>query len=169
MKRFTRICEIVSDFASGHFSGWLIVLAMVMVVVEVVSRYGMHQALGVADELSAYMLVVISLVGLAYVSRVRGHIRITFIFNSLRLKVRQWLRVVTLILSLIFYIILGMACHNLVMWSFLHNAKSSSPLQVPLVIPQVFMLVGVALICMQLVVDIASAIRIIKMRELYEF
>jgi len=168
MKRLIRTIEVTSDVASGHFTGWLIVLMMSLVCVEVVSRYVFNQALMVGDEFSSYMLVAISFIGLAYVSRKRGHIRILFIFSRLRPKVRQWLRLVTLFLGLIFYIVLAQGCYQLITYSFSHDIRSPTWLRIPVGIPQILMIVGATLICLQLMADIISAVSALRKGEPYE-
>ena len=70
-------------YLGGYFSGWLVPLMMMLVVVDVFMRYVMHQPLMVADEFSAYMLVALSFLGLAYTWREKGHVRIEIFVNRL--------------------------------------------------------------------------------------
>lgn len=162
MNKIIRIIERTSDIASGHFTGWLIVIMMALVMVEVVSRYIFNQALGVGDEFSAYMLVAISFMGLAYVARRQSHIRITVVVSKLRPNLRNWLRLVTLVIALIFFSLLTKASYDFIAYSISHGMRSGSWLRTPLVGPQIFMFIGAALICLQIFVELIYAIRTLR-------
>ena len=64
MKRIALLLEKIA-YLGGYYSGWLVPLMMMLVVVEVFMRYVLHQPLMVADEFSAYMLVALSYLGMA--------------------------------------------------------------------------------------------------------
>ncbi|MDP2931426.1 MAG: TRAP transporter small permease [Chloroflexota bacterium] len=162
MSRLIRIIETISDVASGHFTGWVVVVMMLLVMVEVVTRYVLQQALAISDEYSAYMLVAISFMGLAYVSRQKSQIRIEVVTSKLRPKVKKWLRLVTLAIGVAFFIILTRASYDLVMYSISHGARSGSWLRTPLVGPQLFMFIGGILICLQIIVEFIYAVRALK-------
>lgn len=165
MNKLIHAIETISDIASGHFTGWLIVLMMALVMVEVVSRYAFRQALGVGDEFSAYMLVAISFMGLAYVSRKQAHIRITVVVSRLRPRVRKWLRLVTLTIALIFFPVLTKASYDFISYSVSHHMRSGSWLRTPLVGPQIFMFIGAALVCLQVAVELIYAVRALRTPE----
>ena len=101
MSKVIRFIESLSDLVSGHFTGWVIVLMMMLVVIEAISRYLFDHAFGVSDEFSAYAVVVISFVGLAYVSKKRAHIRVTVVFNRVPIKIQRWLELIAAVLFLI--------------------------------------------------------------------
>ncbi len=159
MRKLTRVIDVVSYIVSGSFSGWVVVALMFLVLIEVVSRYGFRQALILSDEFGAYAVVIISYMGLAYTQKVRGHIRIEFIVSNLRPKLRNWLRVITLCMSFIFFVLLTKQALHLVVFSVEKGFKSGSWINTPLVYPQSFILIGGALICLQLIAEITYAVR----------
>ena len=103
MKQAGIIIEKAADFF-GYVSGWLVPAMMLLVAVEVFMRYVLHDPAMVADEFSAYMLVGLSYMGLAYTWRQGGHVRITLLVNRLPVKVASWIRLCVLIMIFIFMI-----------------------------------------------------------------
>jgi TRAP-type C4-dicarboxylate transport system permease small subunit len=75
MKRIGYLIEKIA-YLGGYLSGWLVPLMMMLVVVDVFMRYVMRKPLMVADEFSAYMLVALSFLGLAYTWREKGHVHV---------------------------------------------------------------------------------------------
>ena len=80
MKRIGIIIDKIA-YLGGWFGGWLVPLMMMLVVVDVFMRYVMNQPLMVSDEFSAYMLVALSFLGLAYTWREKGHVRVEVLVN----------------------------------------------------------------------------------------
>jgi len=138
---------------------------MALVMAEVVSRYVFNQAFGVGDEFSAYMLVAISFMGLAYVTRKQAHIRIMVVVGRLPTRARKWLRLITVGLALIFFPLLTKACYDFIAYSISHDMRSGSWLRTPLVGPQIFMFIGAALVCLQFVVELIYAVRALRVDE----
>ncbi len=147
---------------TGYASGWIIFAMMILVTAAVFARRMFGYPLVFSDEYSAYMLVAISFMGLAYVSRQKSQIRIEVVTSKLRPKVKKWLRLVTLAIGIAFFIILTKASYDLVMYSISHGARSGSWLRTPLVGPQLFMFIGGILICLQIIVEFIYAVRALK-------
>ena len=162
MKKIIRVIETMSDIMSGHFAGWLIVGMTALMMAEVVSRYGLRQSLMVSDEFSAYMMLVVSFMALAYAWRRHSHIRIEIITQRLPLRIRNWVRLVALVIALIIVPALTKACYDLITYSIAHSEKSASWLMVPLAPVQVFMFIGCALLCLQIIVELVYAVRTIR-------
>ena len=95
-----RIERLVGSLAAlgGYFSGWLVLVMVVLVFVEVFTRYVLNRPLMLADELSAYMLVALCFLGAAYTWKEGAHVRITALVSRLPAKVASWLRLATLLL-----------------------------------------------------------------------
>ena len=56
---------------------------MVMLLVEVLTRYILRSPLSIAEEMGGYLLVSITFMGLAYTWKEKGHVRVTLIFSRL--------------------------------------------------------------------------------------
>jgi len=164
MKRIAYLIEKIADLG-GYISGWLVPLMMILVAVEVFTRYVLHQPLMVADEFSAYMLVALSYLGMAYTWRQGGHVRISILVSRLPFRVSSWIRTGGLILILIFMIELDRVGYKMIVYALKINLKSSTWLTVPLFWPQLTVFIGFVLLTLLLVVEIARAITKIRTGE----
>ena len=80
------VIEKMVDILSGHLQGWIIFFLMVMVLVEVLTRYVLQSPLSIADEMGGYLLVSITFVGLAYTWKEKGHVRVELLINKINPK-----------------------------------------------------------------------------------
>jgi TRAP-type C4-dicarboxylate transport system permease small subunit len=159
MDKLFRVIEWFSDYVSGVLMAWSIFILMLMVLVEVVTRYIMNQPLSLADEYGGYMLVAMTMVGLAYTWKEKGHIYVDLVVNRLPESLRMKLRLVTLILAMILSVLLVVASWELVSQSFLFGARSGSWLRTPLAWPQMTLILGSVMLVAQLFVDIVRLVR----------
>lgn len=153
MKKIGHILDQVA-YISGYISGWVLLLMMTLILVEVVTRYAMRHPLILADEMSAYMLVFISIVGLAYTQSVKGHIRINFLVNFMKSQVRSWLRVVTLTIFLIYSCIATVVSYDLVIQAFERGMKSNTYLMTPWWIPLLGIPLGFTILSISLLAEV---------------
>jgi TRAP-type C4-dicarboxylate transport system permease small subunit len=137
-----------------------VLLAIVgLTMVEVVSRYALHNPLILSDEFGGYALVAISFLGLAYCARKKNHIRITFIVERMSPLTAGRIRVVTLALALIVVAVAAWVSWQFLGDSFTRNMRSNSLLSVPLKWPQMVMPVGFTLFALVLLAQLAKAIQ----------
>jgi TRAP-type C4-dicarboxylate transport system permease small subunit len=167
MQRISYLVERIADLG-GYFSGWLVPLMMMLVVVDVFMRYAMHQPLMVADEFSAYMLVALSYLGLAYTWRQKGHVRIEIFVSRLSSRTYSWIRLSGLILTLIFLIEMDRAAYKMITYALQINLRSSTWLTFPLFWPQLTVFVGFVLLTLLLITDIARAMVKVRAGERVE-
>ena len=155
MKKIALLLEKIA-YLGGYYSGWLVPLMMMLVVVEVFMRYVLRQPLMVADEFSAYMLVALAYLGMAYTWRQGGHVRVTVLISRLPYKVSSWIRFAGLILVFIFMVELDRVGYKMIMYALQINLRSSTWLMVPLFWPQLTVFVGFVLLTLLLAVDIVQ-------------
>ena len=153
MNRLVSVIERIA-YLGGYLSGWLVPLMMMLVVVDVFMRYVMHRPLMVSDEFSAYMLVALSFLGLAYTWRQGGHVRIEIVVTRLSPRVYNWVRLIGLILTFIFMIELDRAAYKMIVYALQINLRSSTWLMFPLFWPQLTVFIGFVLLTLLLVIDI---------------
>ncbi len=132
---------------------------MLLVLVEVVSRYGFGRPLMVADEFSGYLLVAISYLAAAYAWREKGHVRITALVSRLPPRVSSWLRLVTLLLALFVAIGLSQAAYSYLQTSFRLGMSSGTWLRFPLQGPHMTLMIGFTLLSLMILVEITRAIK----------
>ncbi len=157
MNRFNSLIEGIAS-AGGYLSGWLVPIMMILVVVEVFMRYVMQRPLMVADEFSAYMLVALSFIGLAYTWRQGGHVRITILVSRMSWKTANWVRLGALICVFAFMIAMDQSAYKMVRYALQMNMKSSTFLMVPLFWPQLTVFAGFVLLTLVVGVDIVQAV-----------
>jgi TRAP-type C4-dicarboxylate transport system permease small subunit len=152
-----KIIEKVTDVLSGHLQAGIIFFLMVLLLVEVLTRYILRSPLSIADEMGGYLLVSITFMGLAYTWKEKGHVRVSLLISRLPDKFAHLLRFITLILATLFTIPLMKACYDLIADSLLFESRSGSWLRTPLAYPQTILLIGAIMLFLQLVAEIIKA------------
>ena len=142
--------------------GWLLMVLMFMILVEVLTRYILQSPLSIAEEYGGYMLVAITFLGLGYTWKERGHVRVEWVINALSLKVQSWLRLITLIMATAFALIMIKASYDLVSYSYLFGTRSGSWLRTPLIWPQIVLIIGAVLLFIQLIAELIRAVGNLK-------
>lgn len=158
MRKLIAIVEKITEVVSGYLPAWTVFILMIMVLVEVVTRYVMNSPLSIADELGGYMLVGITFLGLAYTWKERGHVSVELVTNLLPPKVARWVRFFTLIMAAVFCYPLIAGSYEYLQDSLLFGSRSGSWLRIPLVYPQSILLIGSVLLLLQLLAEIVKAI-----------
>lgn len=155
-----RVSHFIGKIASisGHISGWLVPLMMILVAIEVFTRYLLHQPLMVADEFSAYMLVALSYLGMAYTWRQGGHVRISILISRLPARLANWIRLISLSLIFIFMIEMVRVGYKMVAYARQIDLRSPTWLTIPLFWPQLTVFFGFVIFAVVLGVDLISAI-----------
>ncbi|MBT8365563.1 MAG: TRAP transporter small permease subunit [Deltaproteobacteria bacterium] len=165
LQKVVNIVEKLTDIFSGRLQAVIIFLLMVMLLVEVLTRYILRSPLSIAEEMGGYLLVSITFMGLAYTWKEKGHVRVTLIISRLPEKAARLIRFITLILATVFTLPLIKACYELLADSLLFESRSGSWLRIPLVYPQTILLVGAVLLLLQLLVEVIKAIMAMKRSE----
>ncbi len=164
MKRLNFVIEKIAD-GGGYISGWLVPAMMILVVIEVITRYLLHQPLMVADEFSAYMLVALSYLGLAYTWRQGGHVRISILVSRLPPRVSNWLRLLSLTLILIFMMEMVRVGFKMVVYARQIDLRSPTWLTIPLFWPQLTVFIGFVILTLVLFVEVVKGIVKIRAGE----
>ncbi|WP_172399591.1 TRAP transporter small permease subunit [Geothermobacter hydrogeniphilus] len=134
-------------------SALCMLLIVGLVATEVALRTLAGRSTLVADEYSGYLMVATVLFGLAYTLASDGHIRITILTGRLPEKPQRWFESLAALLALL--LCLYLFRHACVMvydtWSLGMTADSIA--ETPLWIPQLSLLAGLALLCLQLLAE----------------
>ena len=167
MERLNQILDKIADIC-GHIGAALVPIMVVLVAVEVFMRYVLKNPPMVADEFSAYMLVALSYLGLAYTWKRGGHVRITLLVSRLPVKLAGWLRLVLLIIIMIFMIVLTYLSFGMVVYAHEINLRSDTWLTFPLIWPQLTVFIGFLMLTLILPADIVKVYRKIRAGEAVE-
>jgi len=167
MERLNQILDKIADIC-GHIGAAMVPIMVVLVAVEVFMRYVLKNPPMVADEFSAYMLVALSYLGLAYTWKRGGHVRITLLVSRLPVKLAGWLRLVLLIIIMIFMIVLTYLSFGMVVYAHEINLRSDTWLTFPLIWPQLTVFIGFLMLTLILPADIVKVYRKIRAGEAVE-
>jgi TRAP-type C4-dicarboxylate transport system permease small subunit len=133
-----------------------------LITIDVLGRYLFSRPTYVADELSGYSLIAITFWGLAHTQRDEKHIEITAITGHLPPRIKKWLKLTTLIISLAYFAWLTWATLLSTIQSYDMKSISITPLHTPLWIPYAFVPLGSAILTLQLIVQIKKHLRLIQ-------
>lgn len=158
IKKSIQMIDRATDILSGLLQGWIVFFLMVMVLVEVLTRYILQSPLSIADELGGYLLVSVTFLGLAYTWKEGGHVRVELLVNLLPPKVGRFFRFITLVMAAVFCIPMIMGSYSLLQDSLLFETRSGSWLRTPLVYPQSLLLIGSVLLAVQLAAEILKSV-----------
>ena len=161
MSKLARLGDIVAK-VSVQLASLILVGLMVLTLVEVVSRYVLHNPLILADEFGGYSLVAITMIGLAYCWKTRGHVRVTFIVKRIPKRLLGIIRITTLSIALIYIGIAGKVSYELIIDAFRRRIKANSWLLTPLAWPQMVIPIGFTLLFIVLISELYKAIKTAK-------
>ncbi len=155
---FIRLVERLS-FAAGIAAGAAIILILGLICVEVVLRNFFGRSTMIADEFAGYLNVAVVFLGLGYTLRERGFIRIELLYERLRghaLVITRWLITfasIAYVAVLLFYAI------KQVVYMYQGNIRSDNLSEAPLYIPQLLVVIGCALLLLQLLTYVVNRVR----------
>lgn len=135
-----------------------------LVATEVALRTLAGRSTLVADEYSGYLMVATVLFGLAHTLASGGHIRITILTGRLPEKPRRWLESLTALLALLLCLYLFRHAYAMVYDTWSLGMTADSIAETPLWIPQLSLLGGLALLCLQLLAEMLRRLPLLPTR-----
>lgn len=85
----------------GHLASWLWPILVIVVVLQVVLRYGFGQGSIMFEELQWHIYAVGFMIGLSYCADVDRHVRVDVIAEKWSLRTRAWIELVGLVAFLL--------------------------------------------------------------------
>ncbi|EGL81747.1 Tripartite ATP-independent periplasmic transporter DctQ component [Caldalkalibacillus thermarum TA2.A1] len=89
-----------------YFLILLLAVLIVVVMLQVIFRFVIHQPLAWTEELARYCLVWLTFLGAAYAMSARAHVGVEFLINLVPLGVRKGMVLLAALVSLIFFLII---------------------------------------------------------------
>lgn len=153
----TKFVHWANRYLSG-FTGWLMVVMMLLLIADVVARGAGAPLQGMA-ELSVFVMMIVVYLGFSRCEEKGEHVSLEFALNLLPartkllfLAISQFIAVVTI--CLLFYAVLTDA------WSsFLTNSAIEGTIEIPLWPTKFIMVVGMVFFVLQGIVNMGNAIR----------
>lgn len=122
-----------------------LVIMMLLITAEVAVRSLFNYSLQFTDELSGYLLVVVTFLGISISLKEGAVFRVDFLYRRLAARVRTALDFVFQVLALVFAVLLDYQVIRLVVSSYERDVTAPTLLATPLYVPQIIMPVGVSL------------------------
>ena len=148
----------VSKFAAAIGAG-VVILMMLVVAYSVVNRYILNKPITWTDELSGYLVVALVMLGAADALRRGDHISVDLITGRLAGKGKRLVEIWGYIVVLVFSFVLLVSSKKTIDYSVNFDIVSEGYLEVPMWIPQSFLILGGSLVFL---VALAKLIRAVK-------
>lgn len=153
MRRVIGVLEAISDLA-GYLAGITVFGLTLLISAGVFSRRVLGAPILALDEVSGYCLLAIVFLGLAHTMKAGGHIRADIVLDHVPAGVRGGLELLATLLAFLFALALLVGNWALVAEYYGHGTLSFKYLQIPLWIPGSLLVVGVALLVLQLLAQL---------------
>lgn len=154
---FFRAVNFLSKIA-GFCSAFMTLAAVIITCQMIFVRFVLNQSTVWQTEAVIYLIIGATLIGLPFVQRMRGHVNVDLIPLALPMSFRYWLAILTLSVSA--GVIAIMLWYSYEYWylAFSKGWRSDSVWGVQLWIPYSSLLVGFALLFLQLIADLIAVI-----------
>ena len=136
---------------SGRWLSWANGLLVIIIVLQVVLRYGFGRGLVMLEELQWHLYALAFMFGLSYALITDAHVRVDLLHDRLSPKAKHWVEIGgTLFLLIPFIIAVMYYSYEFFVDSWVHNERSAAPLGLPwrwaikAVIPLSFAALGLA-------------------------
>lgn len=145
---------------AGALVGAIALAAMILIITaQVVSRRVLSVPLVVADELSGYLLVILTFMGLGYAFGNRDHIQVTLLVERFPARARAWLRLAWCVIAAPYLLLLVVRTAALAWDSYRNQTFSVSATNFLLWPIQAFVPLGLAVLLFQLLAELVLAAR----------
>ena len=145
-------------WACGVLAAIVVVAILVIVCVETVLRQ-FQASLMVTDEIAGYLNAAAIFLGLAWTLREGGFIRVELLYDRAVGRLKQALRWLIVLTATAFTAITLWVCILQVIYAFDRDTRAVSIIDTPEWIPQSVMVLGVAVLLLQLVAWIVDRVR----------
>lgn len=157
MRGFISFVNRLSDLG-GYISGVMMVIGLSLVVIEILIRGLFVKTLYITEEYTGYLMAGLTYFALGYTLKEDGHIRMTFLLQSLSPRKRIIFEVVCFTLGFLFSIVFTYLTFGLFWDSVLSRTKAMSISETPLAIPQFLIPLGSLIMTLQFASELAKRI-----------
>lgn len=158
MTAIIRVIDKVSS-AFGIIAGFTMIFAVILILTEVIVRTVFNSTIYITQEYTGYFMVAITLFGLAYTLKEKGHIRLTFLHKIIKPgRGRTILDIYAFICGLIIFIILTYATTNFFLSTYQSGTTSMHITKTHLAIPQFALPLGTFIMTLQFLSEILKSI-----------
>jgi len=147
--------RVTSFFAwGGYFLGSIgIVLMTGLITVDVLSRFLLGIPTYVATEFSEYLCVIITFIGLSYVSRKGRQIEVTILYDRFPAHIQRYVKILTHTLSFLFLAYFTYETTLPTLLDFKIGTRSLTFVHTPLWMINVFIPIGLAMLGIEILLQ----------------
>ena len=146
------------DLAAAVGAG-VVVLMMLVVAYSVVNRYILNTPITWTDELSGYLVVVLVMLGAADALRRGDHISVDLITSRLTKRGKRLVEIWGYVVVLVFSSVLLISSKQTIDYSINFEIVSEGYLEVPMWIPQSFLILGGSLVFLVALAKLSRAVK----------
>jgi TRAP-type mannitol/chloroaromatic compound transport system permease small subunit len=135
----------------GNFLSWANALLILVIVTQVILRYGFGRGFVALEELEWHLYSVAFMFGLSYAVVTDAHVRVDLLSQFLSRSKREWIEIMGILFLLLpFIVVVIVYGWEFFVASWVHHERSTAPLGLPFrwaiksVIPLSFALFGLA-------------------------
>jgi len=128
-KKFDRALETV-NFALARIGGFLIVIAMIIIVADVIGRYFFGKPIIWVYYYSEYILVFSTFLAAAYVLKHNGHVKVDIVLNLFNERQKAYISIFTSLMGLFVSIVIGWYALAETYEAFLNKTMFTAPIAV---------------------------------------
>jgi TRAP-type C4-dicarboxylate transport system permease small subunit len=150
VRRLNRFAAILAGL------GFLVMTGLVSL--DVMMRRILNAPLLFADEIAGFLLVIVTLLGLAYTLQKEGHIQVKVFVRFIPSKYLTYLNILWCLIGIGYAAILLITTTQLVMESY-HLSAFSTTTELPLVFFQLCCPIGCCLLLLQLIVRLLESVQ----------
>jgi len=161
MKALINAIDKISGFG-GRTAGVMVIMALVIVCAEVVTRSVFGKTTYIPDEYSGYLMAMLTFFGLAYTLRERGHIRMMFLLHVLKGRARLFCNMVCLFVGFLFCLGLFVFTAEFFWDSVVNQTQSMQITETYLAIPQVFLPIGSLMMALQFLGEFLKGLAMLR-------
>lgn len=152
MNKVIALIDKVSK-AGGLISSACIVIMTMLILVETLLRLLLQRSLFIAEEFSAYLMANFVMLGLAYTLRQGGHIRVNMLLSRLRGAGRTVCELLGCLVGCAVFVLMTWELWLIMADNFATDQRSMNVTNVPIFLPQIGLVVGSALMMMQMAAE----------------
>ncbi|HLQ72750.1 MAG TPA: TRAP transporter small permease [Bacillota bacterium] len=150
----------------GMLSGIAMVLGTLLVIAEIVARSVFSSTLYITQEYSGYLMVAITMFGIAYTLKENGHIRLTFLNKVFKGgKSKAFIDMYAFLCGFIIFAIITYATFKFFNGTFQAGTRSMQITKTYLAIPQFMLPFGSLLMTLQFLSEFLKTILKIKNKD----
>jgi len=154
---FETVTSGLSKFLIGVCAVTLFAM-MVIICIDVCLRYVFHSALIWSVEVSEYMLVALSVLGIAYIQAQGKHIKVEFVFDHLPPRTQMVTAIFTTIIALALFILFTISGWRIAWEAWTLNVRSWSIFKMPQFPVRVTVPIGSLVMCLYLLNELVRNI-----------